>query len=153
LSELLEEVIMNLESQDKSVDPATGKLVVFEDKQVRRVLHNGEWFFSVVDVVEVLTEISKATFGMTPSNYKKHKGLKQENLRDHMTSLELVFSMLGEVSTKEIAVNQNAQGFTENKAAVQSGGRIAGDARKQLEKESGKPVISLIDGVMLACSF
>jgi len=59
-----------------------------------------------------------------------------------MTSLELVFSMLGEVSTKEIAVNQNARGFTENKAAAQSGGRIAGDARKQLEKESGEPVIS-----------
>lgn len=272
---------MNLESQDKSVDPTTGKLVVFEDKQVRRVLHNGEWFFSIIDIVEVLTEsrnprrywsdlkiqlsetecfsqlygkivqlkfeaidgkkyrtdaantetllriiqsipspkaepfkrwlakvgyeriqeienpelatqrtyalykakgypddwierrtrgiaireelttewekrgieqerdyailtaeISKATFGMTPSDYKKHKGLKQENLRDHMTSIELVFSMLGEASTKEIAVNQNAQGFSENKAAAQSGGKIAGDARKQLEKESGKPVIS-----------
>lgn len=79
---------------------------------------------------------------MTPSDYKKHKGLKQENLRDHMTDLELIFSMLGEASTKEIAVNQNAQGFAENKAAAQSGGRIAGDARKQLEKESGKPVIS-----------
>lgn len=59
-----------------------------------------------------------------------------------MTDLELVFSMLGEASTKEIAVNQNAQGFAENKAATQSGGRIAGDARKQPEKESGKPVIS-----------
>jgi prophage antirepressor-like protein len=272
---------MNLESQDKSIDPATGKLVVFEDKQIRRVFHNGEWYFSIIDIVEVLTgspnprrywsnlkiqlskkegfnelysktvqlkfessdgkkyrtdaantetllriiqsipspkaepfkrwlakvgyeriqeienpelatqrtralykakgypedwiekrmrgiaireelttewenrgieqerdyailtaEISKATFGMTPSDYKKHKGLKQENLRDHMTDLELIFSMLGEASTKEIAVNQNAQGFAENKAAAQSGGRIAGDARKQLEKESGKPVIS-----------
>ena len=272
---------MNLESQDKSIDPATGKLVVFEDKQIRRVFYNGEWFFSIIDIVEVLTgspnprrywsnlkiqlskkegfnelysktvqlkfeasdgkkyrtdaantetllriiqsipspkaepfkrwlakvgyeriqeienpelstqrtralykakgypddwiekrmrgiaireeltaewenrgieqerdyailtaEISKATFGMIPSDYKKHKGLKQENLRDHMTPIELVFSMLGEVSTKEIAVNQNAQGFAENKTAAQSGGRIAGDARKQLEKESGKSVIS-----------
>jgi hypothetical protein len=87
-------------------------------------------------------EISRATFGMTPSEYKEHKGLERENLRDHMTDLELIFSMLGEASTKEIAVNRNAQGFDENKHAASSGGKIAGDARKQLEKESGKPVIS-----------
>jgi hypothetical protein len=87
-------------------------------------------------------EISKATFGMTPAEYKKHKGLQQENLRDHMTDLELIFSMLGEAATKEITVNQNAQGFKENKTAAKTGGRIAGDARRQLEQESGKPVIS-----------
>jgi DNA-damage-inducible protein D len=87
-------------------------------------------------------EISKATFGMTPSEYKKHKGLEQENLRDHMTDLELIFSMLGEAATKEIAVNQNAQGFEENKTVAKTGGRIAGDARHQLEQESGKSVIS-----------
>jgi hypothetical protein len=87
-------------------------------------------------------EISKATFGMTPSEYKEHKGLERENLRDHMTDLELIFSMLGEASTKEIAVNRDAQGFDENKAAAAIGGRIAGDARRQLEQESGKPVIS-----------
>lgn len=63
-------------------------------------------------------EISKATFGITPSEYKKHKGLQQENLRDPMTDLELIFSMLGEAATKEIAVNQNAQGFDQNKAAA-----------------------------------
>lgn len=87
-------------------------------------------------------EISKATFGMTPAEYKKYKGLRQENLRDHMTDLELIFSMLGEAATKEIAVNQNAQGFEENNNAAKTGGRIAGDARDQLEKESGKSVIS-----------
>lgn len=87
-------------------------------------------------------EISKATFGMTPSEYKEHKGLERENLRDHMTDLELIFSMLGEASTKEIAVNRNAQGFDENKTAAKIGGKIAGDAKRQLEKESGKPVIS-----------
>jgi hypothetical protein len=87
-------------------------------------------------------EISKATFGMTPSEYKEHKGLERENLRDHMTSIELIFSMLGEASTKEIAVNRNAQGFEENKDAAKMGGKIAGDARRQLERESGKPVIS-----------
>ena len=58
-------------------------------------------------------EISKAAFGMTPSEYKQHKGLEQENLRDHMTDLELIFSMLGEAATKEIAVNRDAQGFDE----------------------------------------
>lgn len=87
-------------------------------------------------------EISKATFGMTPSEYKKHKGLQRENLRDHMTDLELIFSMLGEASTKEIAVNRNAQDFDENKTAAAIGGKIAGDARRQLEQESGRPVVS-----------
>jgi hypothetical protein len=87
-------------------------------------------------------EISKAAFGMTPSEYKKHKSLGQENLRDHMTDLELIFSMLGEAATKEITVNQNAQGFDENRAAARTGGKIAGDARHQLEQESGKSVIS-----------
>lgn len=87
-------------------------------------------------------EISKATFGMTPTEYKEHKGLERENLRDHMTDLELIFSMLGEASTKEIAVNRDAQGFDENKQAAKIGGKIAGDARRQLEQESGKPVIS-----------
>lgn len=92
---------------------------------------------------EILTaEISKATFGMTPSAYKKHKGLKRENLRDHMTDLELIFSMLGEASTKEIAVNKNVQGFVENKQAAFEGGAVAGNARKELERKSGKRVIS-----------
>ena len=92
---------------------------------------------------EILTaEISKATFGMTPSAYKKHKGLKRENLRDHMTDLELIFSMLGEASTKEITVNKNAQGFVENKQAAFEGGAVAGNARNELESKSGKRVIS-----------
>ncbi|SRR5258708_40178913 len=85
-------------------------------------------------------EISKATFGMTPSEYKEFKELKRENLRDHMTDLELIFSMLGEASTTEIAENKDAQGFTENKTAAQKGGTIAGEARQKLEKESGKKV-------------
>lgn len=87
-------------------------------------------------------EISKATFGMTPSEYKEHKGLERENLRDHMTDLELIFSMLGEASTKEIAVNRDAQGFDENKKAAKIGGKIARNARLELEQESGNPVIS-----------
>lgn len=270
---------MDLTKRD--IEKTTNKLVVFEDKKIRRIFHNGEWYFSVIDVIEVLTsssnprrywsdfkrqlienegfnqlyekivqlklessdgkkydtdtantetmfriiqsipspkaepfkrwlakvgyervqeiedpelatqrtrsiykakgysdewiekrmrgiaireeltdewdkrgikiqreyailtaEISKATFGMTPTEYKKHKGIRQENLRDHMTDLELIFSMLGEAATKEIAVNQDAQGFDENKIAAKTGGRIAGDARRQLEQESGKPVVS-----------
>jgi prophage antirepressor-like protein len=88
---------------------------------------------------EILTaEISKATFGMTPSLYKKYKGLKRENLRDHMTDLELIFSMLGEASTKEISINKNTQGLIENKKAAIEGGNI----RKELERKSGKKVIS-----------
>ncbi len=85
-------------------------------------------------------EISKATFGMIPSEYKKFKGLKRENLRDHMNDLELIFSMLGEASTTEIAKNQNSQGFIENKISAQKGGTVAGNARKELEKESGVKV-------------
>ncbi len=87
-------------------------------------------------------EISKATFGLTPSEYKKVKGLKSQNLRDHMGDLELIFSMLGEASTKEIVVNTNPKGFDENKKAAKAGGKIAGDARKQLEIKSGKKVVS-----------
>ena len=87
-------------------------------------------------------EISKATFGMTPSEYKNLKSLKRENLLDHMTDLELIFTMLGEASTTEIARNKDAQGFNENKTAARAGGKIAGNARKELEEKSGKKVIT-----------
>lgn len=86
-------------------------------------------------------EISKAAFGMTPSQYKKHKGLERENLRDHMDDLELIFSMLGEASTTKITRSKNAKGFIENKIAAQKGGKIAGDARRKLEIESGEKII------------
>ncbi|MFZ2202141.1 MAG: Bro-N domain-containing protein [Microgenomates group bacterium] len=85
-------------------------------------------------------EISKATFDMTPSQYKKFKGLQRENLRDHMDDLELIFSMLGEASTTEITRSKNTMGFTQNKVAARKGGTIAGDARKKLEIESGRKV-------------
>jgi DNA-damage-inducible protein D len=88
------------------------------------------------------SEISKATFGLTPSEYKKVKGLKSQNLRDHMTDLELIFSMLGEASTTKVTRAKNAKGFIENKAAAQIGGKIEGNALKELEKESGEKVIT-----------
>jgi DNA-damage-inducible protein D len=87
-------------------------------------------------------EISKATFGMTPSEYKEFKALSnpKENLRDHMTDLELIFTMLGEASTTEIAKKRNALGFPANKKAAKDGGSVAGKARKDLEKQSGKRI-------------
>ncbi len=85
-------------------------------------------------------EISKATFGMTPAEYKEFKHLSRENLRDHMTDLELIFSMLGEASTTEITRNKDAQGFDENRDAAIKGGNVAGNARKDLERKSGKKV-------------
>ncbi len=87
-------------------------------------------------------EISKATFGLTPSEYKKAKGLKSQNLRDHMTDLELIFSMLGEASTTEIVKTKNPKGFVQNKIVAKQGGIIAGDARKALEIKTGKNVVS-----------
>lgn len=85
-------------------------------------------------------EISKATFGITPSQYKKLKGLKRENLRDHMTDLELLFSQLGEAATTEITRKRNAKGFNQAKDSANAGGTIAGNARKALENETGKRV-------------
>lgn len=85
-------------------------------------------------------EISKATFDMTPSEYKKFKRLKRENLRDHMDGLELIFSMLGEASTTRITTAKNAIGFKKNEKAAHEGGKIAGDARRALEKKSRKKI-------------
>lgn len=105
-----------------------------------------EWDRRGVDLQQdyaILTaEISKATFGITPSEYKKIKGLKRQNLRDHMNDLELLFTQLGEAATTEIARTDDTQGLVENKQAAQRGGSVAGNARKQLEYETGKKVIS-----------
>ena len=87
-------------------------------------------------------EISEATFGLTPSEYARFKQLKRENLRDHMTDLELIFSMLGEAATTEIARNRDAQGFPQNKKAARDGGEVAGKARKDLEIKSGRKVVT-----------
>ena len=95
-----------------------------------------------IEYAILTAEISKATFGLTPSQYREVKGLKRQNLRDHMTDLELIFSMLGEASTKKVAKAKDAKGFTENKDAAIIGGTISGNARKELEKESGEKIIS-----------
>ncbi|MFH1073447.1 MAG: Bro-N domain-containing protein [Nanoarchaeota archaeon] len=87
-------------------------------------------------------EISTATFGKTVDEYRRFKGLKRENLRDHMEDLELIFTMLGEASTTKITKGRNARGFVANKDAASKGGKIAGDARRKLELESGEKVVS-----------
>ena len=90
--------------------------------------------------------ISQATFGVSIKNHKKFKGLnpkfRNQNLRDHMTDLELIFSMLGEASTTEITKNKNAQGFSKLKKASKEGGEIAGNARKELEEKSSQKVVT-----------
>ena len=92
---------------------------------------------------EILTaEISKAAFGITPSEYKKVKGLQRENLRDHMDDFELIFTMLGERSTTEIHRTENSSGVPKLKSDARRGGKIAGGARKELEKEIKRSVVS-----------
>jgi hypothetical protein len=106
----------------------------------------GEWskrgIMEQKEYAILTAEISKAAFGLTPSEHKKLKNLKRENLRDHMSDLELIFSMLGEASTTKIARAKDAQGFEENEDAAVAGGTIAGNARKALERESGENVVT-----------
>ena len=87
-------------------------------------------------------EISRAAFGLSPAEHKNLKGLARENLRDHMTDLELIFSMLGEAATTEIARKRDARGFGENKVAARKGGGIAGETREKLEQETGAGVVT-----------
>ena len=97
------------------------------------------------DCAILTAEISKATFGMTPSEYKKYKNIpakSKANLRDNMTDLELIFTMLGEKVTTEISEQEKPETFTENKQVAGRGGKVAGNARKNTEKELGRSVIS-----------
>ena len=93
--------------------------------------------FSILTAV-----IAKKTFGVTPSEHAQHKGLAKQNLRDHMTNLELVFSMLGEEITRSIAVEEDAKGFNENHDAAHKGGRLAGEARENVERQTNVKVVS-----------
>ncbi len=106
------------------------------DEWKKRGITNQE-DFSILTV-----EISKATFDLTPSEYKKLKGLDKENLRDHMKDLELIFTMLGEASTAEIERVNNPDSFPEHKKASKEGGKVARTARIELEKKTRRKVIS-----------
>ena len=86
--------------------------------------------------------IAKGTFGLTPSEHKEIKGLERQNLRDHMTPIELIFTALGEEATRMITVENDAQGFNENHDAASEGGRMAGDARLNFENNRGKSIVS-----------
>ena len=97
------------------------------------------------DFAILTAEISRATFGMTPSEYKNHKNLPEEskaNLRDHMDDLELIFTMLGERVTTEISKKEEPDTFSKNKNVAKRGGSVAGNARKETEKELGRTVVS-----------
>lgn len=86
--------------------------------------------------------IAKETFGLTPSEHAQFKGLERQNLRDHMTPMELILTALGEEITRDNAVASDAQGFNENRESAEKGGRLAGKARKMIEEEQGKMVVS-----------
>ena len=165
------------------------KLQLFEDQPIRTAWDNEseEWYFSIVDVVRVLTEskdpnaywrklkqrlqtvrarkeltdewkahgvqegreyailtdeVTKAWSGMTTRRYKDLKGLKKENLRDNMSTLELALNMLAEATTTELTRTQNPQGLTQNQAVAREGGGIAGNARKEIEARTGQPGIT-----------
>lgn len=94
------------------------------------------------DFAILTNEISKATFGKTVEEYKEFKGLKRENLRDHMNDWELIFTMLGEKATTDITKTRNAAGFNDCRQSAQRGGQIARNARNELEQETGEPVVS-----------
>lgn len=106
------------------------------DEWQKRGVQKGKEYAILTD------EISKAWSGMTTRQYKQLKGLKKENLRDNMSDLELVLNMLAEASTTGISQAENPEGMAENLAVAQRGGRVAGNARKELEREMGRPVIS-----------
>lgn len=101
-----------------------------------RGVHQGQEYAILTD------EITRAWSGMTTRQYKQLKGLKKENLRDNMSTLELVLNMLAEATTTEISKTTEPQSFEENKRVAQRGGRIAGNARKEIEADTGKPVIT-----------
>lgn len=87
-------------------------------------------------------EVTKAWSGMTTRQYKNHKGLKKENLRDNMSTLELALNMLAEATTTELTNAQNLRGLEENRAVAKQGGKVAGNARKEIESQTGRPVIT-----------
>ena len=106
------------------------------DEWQKRGVEKGREFAILTD------EISRAWSGMTTRQYKRLKGLKKENLRDNMSDLELVLTMLAEASTRDISQAEQPEGFAENQAVARRGGNVAGVARKALEAETGKPVIT-----------
>jgi prophage antirepressor-like protein len=139
----IKRAIMSYQLQGRSMDWIEQRV---RSILVRKELTN-EWKKRGVDEKNeyaLLTHVlSTRTFGVGVSDHKKVKRLgRSHNLRDHMTDIELILTMLGEKSTKEIAQIRDAQGFNQNKEAARLGGDIAGNARRSLERETGRPVVS-----------
>lgn len=156
-------------SEDSPSD-SQGKMIVFGAKQIRRIWHEEQWFFSIVDIVAALTDSDAPSKYWTAMKRREEaaSGTQLSTLcrqlklassdgksyrtdcvnteaafrRDHMTDLELIFTMLGEAATTEIARNRDAQGFMKNKLAARAGGSVAGNARRQLEARSGRKVVT-----------
>lgn len=134
----------------KALYEAKGYSKDWIDKRLRGIaIRQGltdEWhergILSDKDYAILTAEISKATFGITPSEYKKLKGLKSQNLRDHMTDLELIFTMLGERVTTEISQKEKPDTFDKNRQVARRGGSVGGAARQKAEQELGRPVVS-----------
>jgi DNA-damage-inducible protein D len=134
----------------KPDEPEKGYPADWIEKRMRSIAIRdeltGEWQRRGIkeqkDFAILTAETSKAAFGLTPTQYQDLKGFQRENLRDHMTDLEVIFTMLGEAATTEIAPNRDAQGVVPNKAVAHDGGTIAGNARRQLEQKSGKKVVT-----------
>ena len=112
------------------------------DEWKKRGVEKGREFAILTD------EITRAWSGMTTRQYKNLKGLKKENLRDNMSDLELVLTMLSEATTKEISEVQQPETFEENVRAARSGGKVAGNARKEIEEQTGRPVITSKNAVI-----
>ena len=116
--------------------------------EVRKELTD-EWNRSGItesgDYAILTNEVTKAWSGKTVAEYKKHKNLKKENLRDNMTNMELVLNMLAEVTTTEISKSENPQGLEESKKVAKRGGSVAGKARKDIEKQTGRKVVSKLN--------
>lgn len=122
------------------------EMVLFEETIETRKALTDEWKKRGVkegQEYSILTvEIAKATFGLTPSEHAKVKGLGKENLRDHMNRLELIFTALSEETTRTITERDDAQGFNENHNAAQRGGNLVGDTRRNFEAKEGIKVVS-----------
>jgi hypothetical protein len=128
---------------------AASKIAIFKGKKIRKTIHNDEWYFSIIDVIEVLTESSNSRRYWSDLKTKLIETEGFVQLYDKIVQLKLIApdgkmreTELGEASTTEIATQRDAQGFDENKQAAKMGGTIAGNARKELEIKSGKKVVS-----------
>jgi hypothetical protein len=115
------------------------------DEWQERGVKKGQEFAILTD------EITKAWSGLSVKEYKQHKDLKKENLRDNMTNLELVLNMLAEATTTEISKEKKPKGFTESKVIAKQGGTIAGNARKQIEEKTGKEIVSKTTAKKINC--